>query len=109
MQRTRSFYGPVFPVNSAHHQALGGLGQGLRVTAWSESGLAEAAELPGYPLMGVQFHPERMSFGRRRLDTVDGASLFAWFLGLCRGEDQSFPIRRDITTDYTSRKDPQNA
>ena len=44
-----------------------------------------AVELPGYPLLGVQFHPERMSFGKRRPDTVDGAAIFAWFLELCQG------------------------
>lgn len=81
----RRLYGPVFPVNSSHHQALGRLGRGLRDTAWSESGFPEAVELPGYPLLGVQFHPERMSFGRRRPDTVDGAPIFSWFLALCRG------------------------
>ena len=78
-------YGPVFSVNSSHHQALGRLGRGLRATAWSESGFPEAVELPGYPLLGVQFHPELMSFGRRRPDTVDGAPIFSWFLALCRG------------------------
>lgn len=77
-------YGPVFSVNSAHHQALDRLADGLEAAAWSESGVIEAVELPGYPMLGVQFHPERMAFGKRRLDTVDGAAVFAWFLGLCR-------------------------
>lgn len=86
-----SLYGPVFSVNSSHHQAVDRLGSGLRATAWAESGFAEAVDLPGYPLLGVQFHPERMSFGRRRLDTVDGAALFTWFVGVCRGEDLAFP------------------
>lgn len=78
-------YGPLFPVNSSHHQAVGRLGEGLRAVAWSEGGVAEALELPGRPVLGVQFHPERMAFGRRRPDTVDGAPLFAYFLSLCRG------------------------
>ena len=83
-------YGSVFSVNSAHHQAVDALGQGLRAVAWAESGFAEAVDFPGGPVLGVQFHPERMSFGRRRLDTVDAASLFTWFLGVCRGEDSAF-------------------
>ena len=78
-------YGPVFPVNSSHHQAVDRLGEGLRAAAWAESGFAEAIDLPGYPLLGVQFHPERMSFGKRRLDTIDGAAIFSWFLALCQG------------------------
>ena len=52
-----------------------------------DSGFAEALDLPGYPLLGVQFHPERMAFGKRRLDTVDGAAIWVWFLSVCRGED----------------------
>lgn len=77
-------YGSVFSVNSAHHQALDQLGGDLRAAAWSESGFVEAVDLPRYPLLGVQFHPERMAFGKRRLDTVDGAAIFAWFLDACR-------------------------
>lgn len=77
-------YGPLFSVNSAHHQGVEQLGQGLRTAAWSEGGVAEALELPGYPLLGVQFHPERMSFANRRPDTVGGEPVFYWFLSLCR-------------------------
>ena len=80
-----SLYGSVFPVNSAHHQAVDVLGRGLRPAAWAEGGFAEAVELPGRPVLGVQFHPERMSFGRRRMDAADGARIFAWFLELCQG------------------------
>ena len=77
-------YGPVLSVNSAHHQAVDRLGDGLRAIAWAESGFAEALDLPGYPLLGLQFHPERMSFGKRRPDTADGAPIFSWFLEACR-------------------------
>lgn len=79
-----TWYGPLCAVNSAHHQALDRLGEGLRAAAWSESGVIEAVDLPGFPLLGVQFHPERMSFACRRLDTVDGRAVFDWFLAQCR-------------------------
>ncbi len=75
-------YGPVFPVNSAHHQALGELGRGLRVTARSEGGIAEAAEHEALPLIAVQFHPERMTGALARPDTVDGGAIFRAFLDL---------------------------
>ena len=76
-------YGPAFPVNSRHHQGLGRLGQGLRGTAWSEDGVAEAVEHQTLPLISVQFHPERMTGALARPDTVDGGALFRVFLGLC--------------------------
>lgn len=48
-------------VNSAHHQAVKELGQGLAPIAFADDGLVEAIELTGYPfLVGVQWHPERM-------------------------------------------------
>ena len=49
-------------VNSMHHQAIETLGKGLRVSAKSGDGFAEAIETPEYPfLLGVQWHPEHMS------------------------------------------------
>lgn len=76
-------YGPVFPVNSSHHQGLGRLGKGLTVTARSEGGVIEAAEHDTLPLLCVQFHPERMTGALARPDTVDGGAVFRAFLGMC--------------------------
>jgi len=47
-------------VVSHHHQAVGEVGEGLRVTAWSAAdGLPEAVEGDGGGwLLGVQWHPE---------------------------------------------------
>lgn len=73
-------FSPLSMVNSAHHQAADRLGEGLRALAWAESGFTEAFDLPDYPLLGVQFHPERMSFGKRRPDTEDSAFIFYWFI-----------------------------
>ncbi|MGO5021631.1 gamma-glutamyl-gamma-aminobutyrate hydrolase family protein [Lawsonibacter sp. LCP25S3_G6] len=77
-------YGPLFSVNSFHHQAVDRLGEGLRAIAWSEGGVMEALDCPDRPILGVQFHPERMAFSKRRLDTVDGAPILSHFLTLCR-------------------------
>jgi putative glutamine amidotransferase len=48
------------PTKSHHHQAIDALGNGLRVTGWSElDDLPEAIELPGVRFaLGVQWHPE---------------------------------------------------
>ena len=77
-------YGPLFSVNSFHHQAVDRLGEGLRPVAWSEGGVVEALDCPGRPILGVQFHPERMSFAHRRPDASDGAPFLSHFLDLCR-------------------------
>ena len=53
--------GPL-PVNSRHHQGIHELGAGLRISAESPDGLAEAIELPDAPfVLGVQWHPESLS------------------------------------------------
>jgi putative glutamine amidotransferase len=48
-------------VNSAHHQAIDRLGQGLQVEAWcATDDIIEQARLRDYPFaLAVQYHPER--------------------------------------------------
>lgn len=67
-------------VNSLHHQALKRVGRGLKVTAYSEDGLAEAVEDAGdYPfLVAVQWHPEEMA------DQPEQRNIFELFLAKCR-------------------------
>lgn len=77
--------GPVWTVNSSHHQAVDALGQGLHATAWSESGLVEALEHESLPVFSFQFHPERISYYRRRPDACGCASIFEYFIALCGG------------------------
>lgn len=80
----RQLYGPVCPVNSYHHQAVDRLGAGLIATAWAEAGFAEGFEHPALPILGVQFHPERLAFDHRRPDGVDGGLLLHHFVTLCQ-------------------------
>lgn len=51
-------------VNSAHHQGIGELAPDLRISAWSEDGVAEAIEYQDWKsnpfFLGVQWHPERL-------------------------------------------------
>lgn len=49
-------------VNSLHHQALDKLGEGLVVSAVSDEGIVEAAEIPEHPFcIAFQWHPEHLS------------------------------------------------
>ena len=54
-------FGSDVRVNSLHHQAVGRLGHGLVATATAPDGVVEAAELPGHPLLAVQWHPELLA------------------------------------------------
>lgn len=53
-----TIYGRRRVVNSWHHQAVDRLGTGLVATAYATDGVVEAAELPGRPVVGLQWHPE---------------------------------------------------
>ena len=77
-----SLYGESFPVNSAHHQGISEPGEGLAVIQRAPDGVAEAVVHRRLPLIGVQWHPERMCFSHRRPDTPDGSRLLSYFLSL---------------------------
>ena len=50
----------------------------------AEDSVIEAIEHESLPVWGVQWHPERMCFARRRDDTVDGSGVLRFFLEQCR-------------------------
>ena len=76
-------YDARFPVNSAHHQAVDRVGEGLVVDQRSEDGVIEAMHHRNGRVFTVQWHPERMCFRHRREDTVDGSIVLQWFLRQC--------------------------
>lgn len=78
-----TLYGPLFPVNSAHHQAVDRLGEELEPLLWSEGGIVEGMIHKSLPILCVQFHPERMCCEKSRPDTVDGRPIFERFLQMC--------------------------
>ena len=47
-------------VNSTHHQAVKDLALGFNITAIADDGVVEAIESNDFPVMAVQFHPERL-------------------------------------------------
>lgn len=54
----RVFGDEVIAVDSAHHQAVDALGEGLRVVALAPDGTVEAVEHESAPVVAVQWHPE---------------------------------------------------
>ena len=69
-------------VNSAHHQAVETLAKGLKIAAMGPGDIIEAYEHESLPVIGVQFHPERMCLKNAREDTVSGLNVFEYFMGL---------------------------
>ena len=66
-------------VNSMHHQTLDQLGKGMVVSAVSEDGTVEAAEIPDHPFcMAFQWHPEHLSKTR-----PDQQRIFDAFVKAC--------------------------
>ncbi len=53
-------FGEHATTNSWHHQAVDRCGTGLVVTGRTSDGVIESVELPGAPVLGVQWHPEWM-------------------------------------------------
>lgn len=70
--------GEYTTVNSAHHQAVERLGQGLCAVQWAPDGIVEALSHRTFPVWGVQWHPERLP------DSRLGGALFKAFLDHCR-------------------------
>lgn len=59
----KKLYGRKMRTNSSHHQGIGRVGRGLKVLAVAQDGVVEALTHERLPVLGVQFHPERMENG----------------------------------------------
>lgn len=88
-------YDRDFQVNSNHHQAVRLPGCGVMPTAFASDGTVEGFEHERLPLLGVQWHPERILHGEG--GCAPGLPLFRYFLCLCSeaGNDLHAPIQRD--------------
>ena len=70
--------GPCPTVNSNHHQAVQQVGEGLRICQWTQDGIVEALVHERLPVLGVQWHPERMGCA--------GRCVFQWLKEASKGE-----------------------
>ena len=66
-------------VNSMHHQAVQEPGAGLRIVAWADDGTPEAVEHPEAPVLGIQWHPEKLA------DPRNYDALVGWLLDAASG------------------------
>lgn len=79
-------FGYEFMVNSAHHQGIQLPGKALKVTQTAADGVIEGIEHTTLPILGVQWHPERLNRAlpgaHEKKTTIDGSLLFQHFLSL---------------------------
>lgn len=77
-------YGQEAVVNSAHHQALGRLGEGISAVQYCPAdGCIEAVAHHTLPIIGVQWHPERIDEGR---SGTCGKGVLEYFTSLICGK-----------------------
>lgn len=74
-------YGGSLTTNSAHHQAIGHLGQDLLPAQYGPGNILEGLFHKTRPILGIQWHPERML---KNPETGDGSQVLSYFLSLCR-------------------------
>lgn len=73
-------YGSKFYVNSAHHQGCNKLGTDLElIQTCPLDSVIEGFMHKKLPIIGLQWHPERMCCKHKRDDTVDGSKIFDYF------------------------------
>lgn len=60
----RRLYGEKLVVNSAHHQGVDTPGQGIAYIQYALDGVVEALQHHFLPIIGVQWHPERLDAGK---------------------------------------------
>lgn len=78
-----ALYGKQFVTNSAHHQCVDVPGRSLKAIQFSDDGIMEGFSHEFLPVIGVQWHPERLFSDLRPDHAVDGKPLFTYFLSLC--------------------------
>lgn len=73
-----TLYGQEMIINSAHHQAIQKLGSGLTAIQYCpEDGCIEAIAHQSLPVIGVQWHPERIDESRAGLNGLKVLSYFS--------------------------------
>ena len=73
-------YGKEFVINSNHHQAVDKLGKNLKVVQTSHDGIIEGFIHESLPIIGVQWHPERLPFIQTKKASLPGNLLLRAFL-----------------------------
>lgn len=73
-------YGQAAVINSAHHQAVKRMGNGLYAIQWcTDDQCVEALSHETLPIIGVQWHPERIE---KSFSKISGGPILSYFVSL---------------------------
>ena len=76
-------YGETFYVNSAHHQGCSLLGKNIvRVQTSTRDNVTEGIMHTTLPILGLQWHPERLCCDFYSPETINGSFIFDYFKSL---------------------------
>ena len=81
-------YGIVAVVNSCHRQSVARLGSNLSAIQTAPDGTVEAIQHNSLPVLGVQWHPERLTGRFLRSDATDGQHIFHWLIQAARSRSE---------------------
>ncbi|WP_182379084.1 gamma-glutamyl-gamma-aminobutyrate hydrolase family protein [Nocardioides sp. WS12] len=84
--------GAAATTSALHHQAVEDPGPTWVPTAWAGDGVIEAVEprIPGWPVLGVQWHPE-MSWNEWPHDPT-GPAIFGWLVATAEKRSTRTPV-----------------
>lgn len=78
-------YGKEFVVNSAHHQGCKKIGTDLNIIQICPADFViEGFVHNSLPIIGLQWHPERLCCKHARFDSIDGLKVFDYFRFIVR-------------------------
>lgn len=84
-------YGKSARINSAHHQSVKRLGNGLNAIQWCpDDGCVEAIVHESLPVLGLQWHPERLSPSETTLEGKQILNLLSFWI-YASGKKYIFP------------------
>ncbi len=85
-----NLYGEKFTINSAHHQGCNKIGTDLEIIqSCPQDSVIEGISHKKLPIIGLQWHPERLCLNHARPDAVDGLKVFDYFRFMVRSTSLS--------------------
>lgn len=79
-----TLYGKAIITNSAHHQGIDHLGTHLIALSVSKDNVIESIMHNSLPILGVQWHPERICREKRDIYIADECLLLQYFIDLIK-------------------------